>query len=186
MTDPVRAQIVGLDSEPVRDDQDCYMLLHRHYNRLFSNRFFREAKEIVFIGENNLGNEASHLETMLKDLDRVEVYWESNRRAGVCKTERITRQYQFLMANALACNGLRFDQDLFTVSREQTADSILDLLAEQCYRLHWERRKTSDASGTEDPRVKLTAKVAGKSDDLLISLFMIFFWGRLIIAKRSK
>jgi hypothetical protein len=171
------AQIVGLDSEPVRDDYQEYLLLRRHIARLLENRHFR-ASHIIFIPENNLGLESAHLDTMVRDIPEVETFWEKDTRAGVCKTATNTRDYQFLLNHALSQGGLLFDRDLFTVSREQTADSMMATLQDQMMRYHWERKKAVDSMGKD--RYTITGKVGNSQDDLLISAMMVVYWGRTI------
>ena len=147
--------IIGLDAEPVRDDKEEYLLLHRHYRKLNENKLFREAKKI-FIPENNLGLEAAHLESMIADLADVETFWETDKKAGILKTEKATRGYQFLMANSLAEGGVHFDRDLFSVTREKTAKCMLDQLEEQLRRFHWRCRKSPDNFGKDKYKLSVS------------------------------
>lgn len=159
------------------------MLLMRHYLKLKSLHNFRESK-LIFIGENNLGLEASHLDSMVQGIGGVEVYWQTEKKAGVCKTEAITRSYQFLLSQSLASDALKFDLQLFTVTREQDVASMLALLRDQMERFHWEKSPASTSFGTD--RCKLTAKQGTGQDDLLIATMMLLHWGRLIIANRAR
>ncbi len=128
-------------------------MLHRHYKRLKENRLFREAK-LIFIPENNLGlgletpnpvqtqaltltTESAHLDTFVQDIPGVETFWEKDNRPGVCKDGKATRGYQFLLTNCLAQDGLHFDRDLFTVTREKTVQCMRELLMDQMLRFHW-------------------------------------------------
>lgn len=117
-------------------------------------------------------------ERMVRDISQIETFWESERRAGVCKTAAVTRQYQFLMNNALSQRGLRLDQDGFTVTREKTIEDMLDLLQDQALRYHWERKKAVDNFGKD--RYTITGKIGNAQDDLLISVMMVIYWGRVI------
>lgn len=174
--------IIGLDAEPVRDDKEEYLLLHRHYKKLKENKLWREAK-LVFCPENNLGMESAHMDSMVKDIAGVEVFWEKPNKAGVCKNGTNTREYQFLLTNCLANGGLHFDRDCFTVTREKTVQCMRDQLEAQMLRLHYEVRKGNDAF-TKD-RVHLTAKLGSLQDDLLIATMMVIFWGRLITIEKN-
>ena len=146
------------------------------------NRAWREAKKI-FIPENNLGLESAHLDAMVQDIDGVETYWEKNK-PGVCKDGKATRGYQFTLTNLLATEGLYFDRDLFTVTKEKTVQCMLDLLMDQMYRYHWERKQANDVLGKD--RYALTGKVGNKQDDLLIAVSMIPYWGRVVTLNRNQ
>jgi hypothetical protein len=169
----------------VRDDKQEYLFLHRHYRKLRENKNFREAR-CVFVPENNLGLESAHLDTMVSDISPpVETFWEKPGRPGVCKDGKATRGYQFLLTNCLAEGGLRFDQDCFTVTREKTVQCMKDLLADQMNRFHWEKKKAADPVMGKD-RYALTGKVGNQQDDLLITVAMIIYWGRIIVQQRDK
>lgn len=168
-----------MDSQPVRDDREEYLLIHRHYNKLLA-KF--PSSRFIFIPENNLGLESAHLDSMVGDLksERVETFWEKNTRPGVHKDAEATRGYQFLLNLCLARQQLHFATGLFTVTPDATPDSMRDMLQEQMLRLHWESKTT----GTSE-RHRLTAKIGSKQDDLLISIMMLLYWGRLIMNSRG-
>lgn len=175
--------VVGMDSEPVRDDREEYLLLHRHYRRLREHRLFRDAKQ-VFIPENNLALESAHLDTMVKDIPGVRTYWEKPGKPGVCKDGRVTRAYQFNLSHALCEQTLHFDTDCFTVTREQTVASMKDALNEQMLRYHWEKKAAPDNLGHD--RYALTGKVGNKQDDLLIALSMALYWPPIVMTTLDK
>ncbi len=177
------SQIIALDSEPVRDEAGEYFLIHKHFRRLQGNRFFRESK-VWFVPENNLAMEAAHLDSMVRDIPGVNVFWEKESKAGVCKTEATTRDYQFLLQTALAADSLKFDEDLWTVTREKTPQCMLDMLQEQMLRLHWASKRATDEMGTD--KHKLTGKIGTKNDDLSIAVQMLLYWARIIIAKENR
>lgn len=168
--------IIGMDAEAVRDDKEEYMLLHRHFRKMNENKMFRESRKIFF-PENNLGLESAHLDSMVADLKDVETFWETEKKPGVCKDGKATRGYQFLLSNCLAEGGLRFDRDCFTVTREKTVQCMKDQLADQMYRFHWEKKKAPDVMGKD--RYALTGKIGSMQDDLLITVAMIIYWGRV-------
>ncbi len=168
---------------PVRDDRQEYLMLQRHYGRLKSIQRFRESVKI-FIPERNLGMEAAHLNTMVMSIGDVETFYETPGKAGVLKTEATTRGYQFLLAQALASDGIKFDIDLFTTTPEETVETMLSLLMSDWSRLHWETAHAATAFGKD--KHKLTAKVGNKSDDLGVATQQLLYYGRLIIANRSR
>lgn len=159
------------------------MLLLRHFARIQSHHMFRQSR-LVFIPENCLGMEHHHLNTMIRDLEDVTTFWETDRNPGLNKTARVTREYQILMAQALATGSIRFDKSLFTVTREKTVKSMRDMLEEQMCRFQWVVKKAADDLG--DPRVKLTGKIGNQQDDLLIGLFMVLYGGRLVTCNPGR
>jgi len=174
----LKKKIIGLDSEPVRNEREEYLLLHRHYDKLQTNPMFRQSR-FIFIPENNLGMEHHHLDSMVQDIPNVTTFWEKENKPGITKTEKSTREYQFLLSNCLANGGLRFDNALFTCTREKTTTSMMDMLEDQMSRFHWATKKASDEHGKD--RSKLTGKVGNQQDDLLIAVAMVIYVGRMII-----
>ncbi len=167
-----------MDCEPIRNEREEYELLHRHYTKLMSNVTLRQS-QFIFIPENNLGMEHHHLDAMVKDIPGVTTFWETEKKPGITKTEKSTREYQFLLSNCLANGGLRFDRTLFTCTREKTPQAMLDMLEDQMSRYHWAVKKANDEHGED--RTKLTGKVGNLQDDLLIAIAMIIYTGRIII-----
>jgi hypothetical protein len=167
-----------MDSEPVRNEREQYMLIHRHYEKIRSSAVYRQSK-FIFIPENNLGMEHHHLDAMVRDIPDVTTFWETFNKPGITKTEKSTREYQFLLSNCLANNSLLFERTLFTCTREKTPEAMLDMLEDQMSRFHWAIKKANDEHGTD--KAKLTGKVGNQQDDLLIAVAMVIYVGRMII-----
>lgn len=122
--------MVGLDAEPVRNEREEYLLLHRHYQKITDRPLYNESR-LVFVPENNMGMEHHHLDSMVQDIDRATTFWETDKKPGITKTEKVTREYQFLLSNLLGQRGLLFDRDLFTCTREKTPEAMLAMLEDQ-------------------------------------------------------
>lgn len=144
-----------------------------------NNPFWAAARKI-FIPENNLGLEASHLHTMMNEYDDVTTYFEkSGGKPGICKTHQKTIDYQFLINSMLYEGTIKLDAELFTVSKDFNVESITALLRGQMERFHWEKKDANDAFGRD--RWAITGKQGDKQDDLFITLEMAAFFGRGII-----
>jgi len=167
----------------VRNEREEYLLLHAHYRKLFASPLYKQSR-FVFIPENNLGMEHHHLDAMVRELNEVETFWETDKKPGITKTEKSTREYQFLLSNCLANNGLLFSEALFTTTREKTPEAMMEMLQDQMSRYHWSVKKPNDEMGKE--RVKLTGKVGNQQDDLLIAVAMVIYVGRMIIRDPSR
>ena len=161
----------------MRDDREEALLIQRHYEKILAEKNFRES-QLIFIPENNLGLEAAHLDTMVHRIPGVKTYWQKDK-PGVHKDGKATRGYQFLLTTCLAEGSIRFEEDLITVTREKKPQDMLDMLEDQMYRYHWEKKKATDVFGSD--RYTLTGKVGNKQDDLLITLEMALYWGRAIM-----
>ena len=160
-----------------------FNLLKRHINRVNENKYWRGALKI-FIPENNLGLEASHLHTMVQQFKDVQTFWESPKKPGICKTHQKTIDYTFLLNSMLMDKNIAFEADLFTISKDMTPDSIRNLFREQVERFHWEKRDAKDSFSND--RWAITGKMGDKQDDLLITVFMNAFFGKGIITDPSR
>ena len=128
--------------------------------------------------------EHHHLDAMVQDIDRVETFWETAKKPGITKSEKSTREYQFLLSNCLSQKALHFDLDLFTCTKEKDVKAMLNMLEDQMGRFHWSVKKANDEHGKD--KVKLTGKVGNAQDDLLIAVAMIVYVGRMIIRNPSR
>ena len=117
-----------MDSEATANELEQYALLARHFGAIDANPLWRKAKKI-FIPENNLGLEASHMDTLVsryspprgaanndarefrilthashtqvRRFNNVESYWETDKRVGIRMTNDLKRNYQMFMVHSL-------------------------------------------------------------------------------------
>ena len=163
--------IIGMDSILVKTKMQIKNALTGHFEAINRIGRFKTAMKI-FIPENNLGNEATHMNSMIKNRPDVRTYWQKDDRPGVNKSAPVTDHYQFLLNTKLHENSLLFDFDAFTISKGMTLKSIRMLLREQMERYHYEFDQ-------EKNKVHITGKQGGdKQDDLLIATMMAVYWGR--------
>ena len=122
---------------------------------------------------------------MVKQFQDVHTFWESPKKPGICKTHQKTIDYTFLFNSMLSDKTIALDQDLFTISKEMSSQSMLALFREQVERFHWENKAAPDSFGKD--RWAITGKMGSdKQDDLLIAAFMIAFCGKGIILDPSR
>lgn len=157
-------------------------LLNRHLDAL-SNHPELQGVMKIFIPEANLGNEATHMHSMISQRGDVRSYWQKEDRLGIIKDARVTDNYQFFLDDMLQQDFLRFYHDIITHSRHfrtsPGGEAIVNLVQEQMQRYHYERLDTVDRNG--NPRCRITGKSGGKQDDLLIALMMALYWGRAVL-----
>lgn len=154
----------------MKTHQEIKNTLRRHFDQI--NRFNRfEGCIKVFIPENNLGNEATHMENMIKNRRDVKTYWQTEKRPGVNKDQKKTDLYQYLLDTMLRNGDIRFDSQCFTSGSARSLDMLKILLREQLEIYHYE----TNPNGTTQ---KLTGKQGHKQDDLLIALMTALYYGR--------
>lgn len=167
----------------MRDSHEEHQLISGHYRKLLSHRIYKQSR-LVFIPECNLGMEHHHLDTMVHQFDKVETFWENDKRPGIYKSARVTNEYQFLLSNLLSQGGLRFAEDLFTVTREKKPQCMRDMLEDQLLRYRWV--VTKPASDADPEKRKLTGKVGNQQDDLLVATSMLVYGGRLVTRNPTR
>jgi len=167
----------------VRNSAEEQQLIMGHYRKIMDNPAFRQSR-LIFIPENNLGMEHHHLDTMVRAIDRVETFWANDKKPGIYKSASVTNEYQFLMNLTLQQKALRFEQSMFTCTREQTPASMRSMFEEQLLRYHWVVRKPTNEADPE--RRKLSGKMGSQQDDLLIAVAMVVYCGRLITRDPSR
>lgn len=163
-----------MESEAVRNEMEEYQLIRRHMDMLNSHPLWRSAVKI-FIPENNLGLEASHLHGLVQEFPDVVTFWQNDQRPGVVMTHESKNRYHKMMTTCLYQGKLVFERDLFTTSRNLTAKKILPTVREQFERYHWEVRQARDNYGKR--ALALTGKMGSKNDDMCVALQMIYDYG---------
>jgi hypothetical protein len=167
-----------LDSETTRTEFEQHAMLARHFGAIDAHPLWRHARKI-FIPENNLGLEASHMETMVSAYRNVTTYRQKPDRPGVCMTNAVKRDYQLFMVHSLYNRSLLYERDLFTTNRDRPAEIMRGMFRAQLERFHRVIKPAAD--NFQQERVAITGKTASKDesgqDDLAIAGMMAPFWG---------
>lgn len=174
-----------MDSQPVKDHGQQQNLLKRHITAIRRSEMFRGSK-IIAMFENNLAMEGSHMATMVRGMPGVEIFYENpkSQKPGVCKTYRVTRDYQLCVEDRLNKDSIVFDKRLFSVSTkyEHAVDQIQLLLRAQLEAYHWEVREPKKPG--EKIKVFLTGKNGAQQDDLYVAFAMLVYWAGEVYANR--
>ena len=156
-------------------------LILRHIAKL---REEHPGVHIWFIPENNLGLEGSHLEKFVRKVPLLDTYYEQeDGRAGVRKSGLNTSDYQIKMEDMLIKGDIRFSNNLFTVSKGQTPETIMTETQSQFERYHWEVETIGDPSKGKF-KTHMTGKMGGSQDDICIALQMLAYWSPRILRTR--
>lgn len=177
--------ILGMDNELLKHPREASMLIARHYHEL-KKRFnsWMGATQLWFIPENNYGNEGFNLELMASQIEGVQTYQENDKRPGIWKTKQSTNDGFMLLNHLLMGDGLLFEDRFFTVSREQTPDSMKASFMDELLRFHWLKKKPNSDMDVE--RVKLTGKIGNKQDDLVVVAMHAIKYGRDMLSNVSQ
>jgi len=155
-------------------------MLNRHFDAINrSNPYFATIRK-VFIPENNLGHEASHMQGMLlerPDCRNIVTYYQKSDRPGVHKGPETADYYVAAINDALRIGKIHFSHDFFTTSRKETIQTIKVALQEEMQRFHVELRRAK--TNFDKTRRVVTGKGGGGvQDDLFISFAQGYFWGK--------
>lgn len=159
--------------------------LRNHVERLNEIPMFSSSIK-VFIPENNLANEGSHMWNMLKKLPDMRCYWEKNDRPGVHKGKDTADDYQYMFNVKLKADAIRFDSEFFTTSRKHSVTSIKGVLRKQIEQFHFAYEEPKTVHQTKGKQT-ITGKVGtSEQDDLIIALLMGVFWGRIVLKNPKR
>lgn len=166
-----------MEFQAVRNHVEQKSLIRRHIAAL---KEIYPTTHLWFIPENNLALEGSHLEKFVKKIPYLRTYCErEDGRAGVRKDENNTSDYQIRVEDMLIKKDIRISRRFFTVSKGQTAESIITEVQNQLERYHWEVETVGDpAKG--NVKTIMTGKMGGSQDDLYITLAMLCYWSKKI------
>jgi hypothetical protein len=158
-------QIVGIDMLSLQTSEQVQSYLTDHIRRLNRNEKYAGSIK-VFIPENNLGLEHSHMERFVRHIPHLVTMREGkNGKPGVPKTKSITETLKNATESFLRNEQVRFASDCFTHTPGFDVDKMRGELIEQVNRMHY------------DDNNKLTGKMGGGlQDDLAIAFMMQAYW----------
>ena len=145
-------------------------------NRINSIKEFKNSTK-VFIPENNLGNEASHMWNMIKSHSdtRLKAYYENGTKIGIHKGKSTADQYKITFEVKLFNNHIFFSDKFFTVSHKHTITNIKGIAKEQLERHQYSYEEPKDIYS--NPKFKISGKVGGENDDLSIAIQQCVYHG---------
>lgn len=157
--------------------------LRMHLDALDDIMIFKSALR-VFVPENNLANEGSHMWNMIKGRANIKAYYQKEGVVGVYKGRTTADDYQYTFNVKLKGNAIWFDSQFFTRSPGHNTTSIKGLAREQLERYHVEYEEPKRPGGKA--REIITGKTGNEQDDLAIAVLMGPFWSRAIMKNESR
>lgn len=157
--------------------------LRLHLDALDDIPTFRSSLR-VFVPENNLANEGSHMWNMIKQRANIRAYYQKEGVVGIYKGRNTADDYQYTFNVKLKNNAILFDSQFFTRSPGHTTTSIKGLAREQLERYHVEYEEPKKPG--QKAREIITGKTGNEQDDLAIALLMGPFWSRAIMKNENR
>lgn len=148
--------------------------LMQHLDRISQISMFKNCIKI-FVPENNLGHEASHMWNMIKDYPNIRVYCHKEDEIGICKLKNTADDYQYTFHTKLDNNSIRFHRNLFTNNRKYSLESVKGIQREELERCRfsYDEPKNEHTKG----RLTITGKLGNtEQDDLGIASQMCVYW----------
>ncbi len=121
----------------------------------------------VFVPENNLANESSHMWHMIKDRPDIRCYWQKQDRPGVIKDKDSADDFQYIINVKMKNDAIRFDYNFFTTTRGHNPESMRGLFREEMERYHYEYEETKNGKG----KLTITGKGGSSEQDDLVVVF---------------
>lgn len=177
--------VVGIDTAPTDKHDQIEQMLKQHVRSLRGNPVLRES-HIIFIPENNLGQEAEHARHMLRNERRLYTIHEK-RKAGVCTTHARKEVYALTLLTYFNSGTIRFLSNAACANPMMDANTRLVKTKKEFEKQLVQFRKII-LPGTQpfkDAKFVFTGKAKrGMNDDLVMTLMIACFWGREFLKKR--
>tara|TARA_B110001452_G_C15241783_1_gene430104 strand:- start:15964 stop:17517 length:1554 start_codon:yes stop_codon:yes gene_type:complete len=177
--------VVGVDTAPTDKHDQIEQMLKQHVRSLRGKPMFKES-HIIFIPENNLGQEAEHARHMLRNEKRLYTIHEK-RKAGVCTTHARKEIYALTLLTYFNSGTIRFLEDAVCANPMMDANTRLVQTKKEFEKQLVQFRKII-LPGTQpfkDAKFIFTGKAKrGMNDDLVMTLMIAIFWGREFVRKR--
>lgn len=160
--------VVGVDAKHCVDHIEQRRLVQDHIALVRVRPEYRQTP-IVFVPENQTGFFHTLMQEYVAQLPGVRVLHEHGRpKAGICKTEELTKDYVHRALDTLGRRAICFDARWVSANGPQYAGGRDGLLAELKLQL---------CRYGYDERGRLTGKYGGQfKDDLAIAFMMFVYW----------
>lgn len=176
--------ILGIDTAPTTNHNQIRQLLIQHIRSLRSHPKLRGAW-VIFIPENNLGNEAEHMKHMIKDERRVYCIHEK-RKAGVCTTHKRKELYALNMLEYFNSGNIHFAKHITCANPMLDANKRLVLTKKEFQKqlLQFRKMILEAAQPFNDSKFIYSGKAKrGMKDDIVMTLLIGGFWAHEFLNK---
>jgi hypothetical protein len=180
-----RLIVVGIDTAPTDKHEQIDQMLTQHVRSLRCHPMLANAY-IIFIPENNLGQEAEHARHMLRNERRLYTVHEK-RKAGVCTTHARKEVYALTLLTYFNSGNIHFDSKAVCANPMLDANKRLVLTKKEFEKQLMQFRKIilPSAQPFNNAKIIFSGKSKkGMKDDLVMTLMIVTFWAREFAKKR--
>lgn len=177
--------VVGIDTAPTDQHTQIEQLLKQHVRCLRGRPVFQNAY-IIFIPENNLGQEAEHARHMLRNERRLYTVYEK-KKAGVCTTNARKELYALTLLSYFNNNTIQFSDSVVCANPMMDANVRLVQTQKELEKQLVQFRKMILAPTQPYKNAKFVfsgKSKKGMKDDMVMTLMIATYWGREFLAKR--
>lgn len=178
--------IIAMDSAPVRGHEEIERLLKAHIEGIRRKPEFKESW-IIFIPENNLGHEASHMSFMLRPYTKCYTLTEKGGVIGV-NTNAVRKELYAMEAVRYLCQeSILFWEAMFSANPNGGANEkerVMEDFKEQL--MSFKRVIVHPQRGFSLPKIHYSGKSKGGRDDLVMSLMIGIYWSTEFVCNRTE
>jgi len=177
--------VVGIDTAPTDKHEQIDQMLKQHVRSLRGNEKLKHAY-IIFIPENNLGQEAEHARHMLRNERKLYTIHEK-KKAGVCTTHARKESFAITLLSYFNSGNIHFSSTCICANPMVDANTRLVKTKNEFKKQLTQFRKIilQPAQAFKNATFVYSGKAKkGMKDDLVMTLMIAAFWGREFIKKR--
>lgn len=177
--------VVGIDTAPTDQHDQIEQLLIQHVRSIRGHHMLRNSY-IIFIPENNLGQEAEHARHMLKHERRLYTVHEK-RKAGVCTTHARKELYALSLLLYFNAGTIHFAKGAVCANPMLDANSRLVQTKKEFEKQLIQFRKMILPASQPYQNAKFIfsgKSKRGMKDDLVMTLMIATFWGQEFLKRK--
>jgi hypothetical protein len=177
--------VVGVDTAATDQHEQIEQMLKQHVRSLRGNPKLKHAY-IIFLPENNLGQEAEHARHMLQHERRLYTVHEK-RKAGVCTTHARKELYALTLLEYINNETIAFAKGTVCANPMMDANTRLRITRKEFQKQMVQFRKIILPSKQpfKANKVVYSGKAkSGMNDDLVMTLMIAVYWGREFLRRR--
>lgn len=179
--------VVGIDTAPTDKHEQIDQMLKQHVRSLRGVPRLKHAY-IIFLPENNLGQEAEHARHMLRNERKLYTVHEK-KKAGVCTTHARKEAFAITLLSYFNSGNIHFSSQCICANPMMDANTRLVQTKMEFKKQLMQFRKMilQPAQAFKDAKFVYSGKAKkGMKDDLVMTLMIGAFWGREFVRKRIQ
>ena len=179
--------VVGIDTAPTDKHEQIDQMLKQHVRSLRGNEKLKHAY-IIFIPENNLGQEAEHARHMLRNERKLYTIHEK-KKAGVCTTHARKESFAITLLSYFNSGNIHFSSTCICANPMVDANTRFIKTKNEFKKQLTQFRKIilQPTQSFKNAKFVYSGKAKkGMKDDLVMTLMIAAFWGREFTKKRIQ